>query len=134
MVFKALVEKLKQGLSKTRRIFTGVAQLFRLKGKVDRDFLNELEKRLSEADLGTTATSQVVERVRQAFLDKEITGDVEMFVKQPSEKSSPARHLLVETRFLRKPGQSDTDPATGNYRQGQFESWTRFEIFDPGYR
>ena len=32
------------------------------------------------------------------------------------------------------PGQSDTDPATGNYRQGQFESWTRFEIFDPGYR
>ena len=52
-----------------------------------------------------------------------------IFVKQRCEKSSPERHLLVETRFLRKPGQSDADPATGNYRQGQFESWTRFEVF-----
>jgi hypothetical protein len=57
-----------------------------------------------------------------------------IFVKQRCEKASPERHLLVETRFLRKPGQSDTDPATGNYRQGQFESSTRFEIFDPKYR
>jgi len=57
-----------------------------------------------------------------------------IFVKQRCEKLTPERHLTVETRFLRKPGQSDIDPVTGNYRQGQFESWTRFEIFDPGYR
>src|SRR5262249_548733 len=30
----------------------------------------------------TAATSEIVDRVRQAFLDKEITGDVEAFVKQ----------------------------------------------------
>jgi fused signal recognition particle receptor len=82
MVFRSLLNKFKQGLSKTRSVFTGVAQLFRLKGRVDRDFLAELEKRLYLADVGTGATSEIVEQVRQAFLDKEITGDVEVFVKQ----------------------------------------------------
>ena len=48
-------------------------------------------------------------------------------------ESSADRHLSVEARFLRKPGQSDVDPETGDYRAGQFESWTRFEIFDPTY-
>ncbi len=82
MVFRALFEKFKAGLAKTRGVFSGIASLFRLRGKVDRDFLTELEKRLYLADVGTTATSEIVEKVRQSFLDKEITGDVEAFVKQ----------------------------------------------------
>jgi fused signal recognition particle receptor len=82
MVFRALFSKIKQGLAKTRDLFSGVASLFRLRGRVDRDFLAELEKRLYLADVGTAATAEIVERVRQAFLDKEITGDVETFVKQ----------------------------------------------------
>jgi fused signal recognition particle receptor len=82
MVIRSLFGKLKQGLAKTRSVFTGVAQLFRLKGRVDRPFLDELEKRLYLADVGTAATSEIVERVRQAFLDKEVTGDVEEFVKK----------------------------------------------------
>jgi fused signal recognition particle receptor len=82
MVFRALFDKIKQGLAKTRSVFTGVASLFRLKGRVDRSFLDELEKRLYLADVGTAATTDIVERVRQAFLDKEISGDVEAFVKQ----------------------------------------------------
>jgi fused signal recognition particle receptor len=82
MVLGGLVSKIKRGLAKTRGVFTGVAQLFRLKGRVDRDFLAELEKRLYLADVGTTATSEIVGQVRQSFLDKEITGDVEIFVKE----------------------------------------------------
>jgi fused signal recognition particle receptor len=82
MVFAALWTKLKQGLAKTRSVFAGIAGLFRLKGKVDRDFLTELEKRLYLADVGTASTAAIVDRVRQAFLDKEITGDIEVFVKQ----------------------------------------------------
>jgi fused signal recognition particle receptor len=74
--------KIKQGLAKTRGIFSGVATLFRLKGRVDKDFLQELEKRLYLADVGTGATAEIIARVRQSFLDKEITGDVETFVKQ----------------------------------------------------
>ena len=82
MVFRALFSKIKQGLAKTRDVFSGVAGLFRLKGRVDQQFLEELEKRLYLADVGTAATAQISERVRQAFLDKEITGDVEKFVKE----------------------------------------------------
>jgi fused signal recognition particle receptor len=82
MVFRALWNKIKQGLSGTRAVFSGIAQLFRLRGRVDRQFLEELEKRLYLADVGTEATALIVDRVRQAFLDKEITGDVEVFVKQ----------------------------------------------------
>jgi fused signal recognition particle receptor len=82
MVFRAIFNKIKQGLAKTRSLFSGIASLFRLRGRVDRAFLDELEKKLYLADVGTVATTEIVEQVRQAFLDKEITGDVETFVKQ----------------------------------------------------
>src|SRR5713226_2649675 len=82
MVFRALFGKIKQGLAKTRGVFSGVATLFRLRGRVDKDFLSKLEEKLYLADVGTAATSEIVEQVRQSFLDKEITGDVEAFVKQ----------------------------------------------------
>jgi hypothetical protein len=57
-----------------------------------------------------------------------------IFLKQRCEKATPERHLMVEARFLRKPGQSDVDPVSGETRPGAYESWTRFEIFDPGYQ
>src|SRR3954447_4493209 len=81
MVFRAIFDKIKQGLARTRGVFSGIAALFRLRGRVDRDFLAELEKRLYLADVGTGATTEIVGRVRQAFLDKEVSGDVEAFVK-----------------------------------------------------
>jgi hypothetical protein len=57
-----------------------------------------------------------------------------VFVKQRCEKKTAERWLTVQARFLRKPGQNAIDPATGEYTQGQFESWTRFEVFDPAVR
>ena len=74
--------KIKSGLAKTKGVFTGVFDLLRGKGKVDQQFLDELEKTLYLADVGTQATTVIVDRVRQAFRDKEITGEVEAFVKQ----------------------------------------------------
>ncbi|MCS6977020.1 MAG: signal recognition particle-docking protein FtsY [Gemmatales bacterium] len=81
MVFGALFNKIKQGLAKTRQVFSGVASLFRLRGRVDKEFLARLEERLYLADVGPSATTQIVERVRKAYLDREISGDVEAFVK-----------------------------------------------------
>ena len=72
---------IKRGLTKTAGVFGGVFDLLRGKGKVDQAFLDELEKRLYLADLGTQATAIVVDRVRQAFRDKEISGEVLEFVK-----------------------------------------------------
>jgi hypothetical protein len=57
-----------------------------------------------------------------------------IFIKQRCQKVTPERAMTLETRFLRKPGQSDIDPATGDYTSGQFESATRFELLDPAYR
>ena len=81
-MFRALYDKIKQGLGRTRDLFSGLATLLRLRGKVDKDFLAELEKSLYLADVGTATTAQIVDRVRKAFLDKEVDGDVEAFVKQ----------------------------------------------------
>ena len=80
-MLRGLYDKIKKGLSRTRDLFSGLATLFRLRGKVDKDFLTELEKSLYLADVGTAATMEIVSRVRQAYLDKEVTGDVEAFVK-----------------------------------------------------
>lgn len=77
-----LFSKIKAGLVKTKGVFTGVFDLLRRRGKVDQAFLDELEKRLYLADVGTQATMVIVDRVRQAFRDKEITGEVEIFVRQ----------------------------------------------------
>src|SRR6266513_6180457 len=81
MVFGGFFDKIKKGLARTRDLFSGIASLFRLRGRVDREFLQKLEERLYLADVGSVATTEIVEQVRQAFLDKEITGDVEIFVK-----------------------------------------------------
>jgi hypothetical protein len=57
-----------------------------------------------------------------------------VFIKQRCDKTVPGKTLTVEAHFLRKPGQSEIDPATREATSGQFESWTRFEIMDPNYR
>jgi hypothetical protein len=57
-----------------------------------------------------------------------------VFLKRRCEKLTPDRALMVEAHLLRKPGQNDIDPITGEPRPGAFESWTRFEIFDPSYK
>jgi len=80
-VLGRLFSRIKRGLAKTAGVFGGVFDLLRGKGKVDQAFLDELEKRLYLADLGTAATAHIVERVRQAFRDKEISGEVLEFVK-----------------------------------------------------
>jgi len=76
-----LFSGIKRGLVKTAGVFTGVFDLLRGKGTVDQAFLDELEKRLYLADVGTQATAVIVDRVRQAFRDKEVSGEVLDFVK-----------------------------------------------------
>ena len=80
-MFRAIFQKIKKGLTKTRSVFTGIVDLFRGRGKVDKKFLDELERRLYLADVGGFAVALIVDRVRQAFIDKEISGEVEAFVK-----------------------------------------------------
>jgi fused signal recognition particle receptor len=72
---------IKAALAKTRSLFSSIADLFSFKGKVDQKFLDELEKRLYLADVGTYATQEIVNRVRIAYHDKEVSGEMIAFVK-----------------------------------------------------
>lgn len=80
-MFRAIYERLKTGLARTRDLFSGIAGLFTGKGRVDRNFLAEMEKRLLLADVGATATREIVKQVETAFLDKEIGDDLSGFVR-----------------------------------------------------
>ena len=55
-----------------------------------------------------------------------------VFIKQRCEKTTAERAMTIDTHFLRKPGQNAIDPVTREYTEGQFESWARFELLDPG--
>lgn len=89
MVFRRIFSGIKKSLTKTRGVFGGVFDLLRGKGRVDQAFLAELEKRLYLADVGGEATATIVDRVRQAYRDKEVSGEVEAFVQ------SELRELLA---------------------------------------
>ena len=80
-MFGRIFTKIKQGLTKTRGVFSGVVDLFTGNRRVDKSFLAQLEDQLLLADVGFAATNQIVERVRQAFLDKEVGEDVKLFVR-----------------------------------------------------
>jgi fused signal recognition particle receptor len=77
-----LFTKFKQGLAKTRSVFTGVLDLFTGNHRVDKEFLTKLEEQLYLADVGGAATQTIVDRVRQGFKDKEVGEDVKLFVRQ----------------------------------------------------
>lgn len=82
MVFGRIVSGIRQGLAKTRGVFSGVVELFTGNRRVDRDFLEQLEDQLLLADVGVKATGIIIEKVRQGYLDREVGEDVKLFVRQ----------------------------------------------------
>ncbi|WP_417515496.1 signal recognition particle-docking protein FtsY [Marinobacter sp.] len=58
----SVFERIKQGLGKTRASLTGgMADLFSVGKKIDEDLLEEIETTLLMADVGVTATSEIIE-------------------------------------------------------------------------
>src|SRR3974390_647790 len=67
MAISGLRERLKKGLAKTAQLFNIRNWLDR---KVDQSFLDDLESRLIQADVGVAATSRIVSQVRDAYADR----------------------------------------------------------------
>lgn len=64
-------ERLKEGLSKTRRNFTDrIQELVGLSAAIDDDFLDELEMILLSADVGVKTTEKLIDAVRKAAKKK----------------------------------------------------------------
>jgi hypothetical protein len=51
-----------------------------------------------------------------------------MFAKRSCALTREGRHYTIESRLLRRPGESDVDPVMGTLSQGQYVSETRAEI------
>ncbi len=74
-------ERLKRGLSKTRRnLSVKLEDLLKGRGKISPEVLEELESILIQADLGVKTTSRVLERMREERL-KELA-DIKPFLKK----------------------------------------------------
>src|SRR3954449_8566944 len=78
MAIKGLLERFRKGLSKTRQLFNIRSWFGR---KVDQSFLDDLEARLIQADVGVVATGKIIDRVREAFGDKTADENLLAFVK-----------------------------------------------------
>ena len=89
MAIKSLFDRFRKGLSKT-------AQLFNIRSwfgrKVDQSFLDDLEARLIQADVGVASTRKIIDRVREAYGDKTADEDLIGFVK------GELKALLAEPR------------------------------------
>ena len=72
-------ERLKEGLSKTRRNFTErIQELVSFSASIDEDFLEELEMILLSADVGVKTTEKLIKAVRDAAKKNEIKGTEEV--------------------------------------------------------
>src|SRR6202042_1730211 len=78
MALKDILARFKKGLAKTAQLFNVRSWFGR---KVDQEFLDELEKRLIQADVGVAATGKLIDRVREAFADKTADENLLNFVK-----------------------------------------------------
>src|SRR3984885_14969328 len=78
MAITGLLERLKKGLAKT-------AQLFNIRSwfgrTVDQSFLDDLESRLIQADVGVVATTRIIDHVRAAYSEKTADENLIKFVK-----------------------------------------------------
>jgi fused signal recognition particle receptor len=78
MAIKSLLEKFKKGLAKTAQLFNVRAWFGR---KVDQTFLDDLEARLIQADVGVGATARLIDRVREVYADQTADESLVNFVK-----------------------------------------------------
>jgi fused signal recognition particle receptor len=78
MAISGLLERFKKGLAKTAQLFNARSWFGR---KVDQSFLDDLEGRLIQADVGVGAVSRVISRVREAYADQTADEHLLAFVK-----------------------------------------------------
>ena len=85
----AFLDKLKQGLSKTKSaIFGQINEVLKAFVKVDEDLLDELEELLIMSDVGVGATEEIIERLREAIKDGRL--------KEKEQVESALREILEE--------------------------------------
>lgn len=84
-----IFEKIKRGLLKTKEnISKKIFEVFKAKN-LDENFYEELENALIGADMGVTATEQIIGELRESVYKKKIT--------EPEKAKSELRRILIES-------------------------------------
>lgn len=78
MAIKSLLDRFRKGLAKTAQLFNFRSWFGR---KVDQSFLDDLESRLIQADVGVKSCARIIDRVREAYGDKTADENLLEFVK-----------------------------------------------------
>ena len=66
-------DKLKKGLSKTKNAIVGtIDNIIKSFRRVDEDLFEELEEALISADIGVYTTEEILDRLREIVIDKNI--------------------------------------------------------------
>ena len=69
----AFLDKLKAGLTKTKKaLFSPIDEMLKAFTRVDEDLLEELEEMLICADVGATATDEIIENLRREIKEEKI--------------------------------------------------------------
>lgn len=85
----AFLDKLKQGLSKTKSaIFGQIDEVLKAFVRVDEDLLDELEELLITSDVGVNATEEIIDRLREAIKDGRL--------KEKDQVEGALREILEE--------------------------------------
>ena len=100
----AFLDKLKKGLTKTKNaLFGQIEELVKVFVKVDEELLEELEELLICADVGVTASEEIIEQLREQVKDGRL--------KEKEQVMDALRGILEEMIGEGKPLCLDTTPS-----------------------
>jgi fused signal recognition particle receptor len=130
----ASVEKLKAGLSKTRKVFVGGLRSLLRGRKLDQQLMDELEERLITSDLGVKASAKIAADLTAAWKEGKIdSGDdaldflkAEMKDYWPAEsrelKFAPSGPTVILVSGINGAGKTTSIAKLGQYLKGQGKS------------
>ena len=100
----AFLDKLKQGLAKTKKaLFGQIEEIVKVFVKVDEELLEELEELLIYADVGATASEEIIEELREQVKDGRL--------KEKDQVMDALRGILAGMIGEGQPLKLDTTPS-----------------------
>ena len=100
----AFLDKLKAGLTKTKKaLFSPIDELLKAFTRVDEDLLEELEEMLICADVGASATEEIIENLRREIKEEKI--------KEPDDVRAALKENLKNMIGEGEPLVLDTKPS-----------------------
>jgi fused signal recognition particle receptor len=104
MLFQKVVEKLKQGLQKTRdSLAQKIKSILTIGRKIDDDLLTELEEAMISADMGVEATTKIVEDLKQAYKRKDIADSTQLYEYLKAKLRADLKESGNDVRMAHKP-------------------------------